>query len=1741
MTGGSSVEDEILSLKLDNTQFEHAASTSMSTFDKLKSSLSSIGGSVGKELSSISGNIRGFNMNPLVDSASEVSKAFSSMSVVAISAIATLASEATQAGLGIVKSLSISPITEGFGEYDTTLGSIQTILSNTGLEGKKGLATVNKSLQELNHYSDKTIYNFTQMAKNIGTFTAAGVGLDESTAAIKGIANLAAVSGSTADQASTAMYQLSQALASGTVKLMDWNSVVNAGMGGKVFKDSIMETARAHGVAIDDMIKKDGSFRDTLQEGWFTSDILTETLSKFTGDLSRAQLKAQGYTKKEIDNIIHLGKMANDAATKVKTIPQLFDTLKEAVGSGWTLTFQQIFGNFSQAKATFTDLSNYLGGIVKQSAKQRNSMLKDWGKLHGRTVLIKAVKHAWEALMSVLGPIRDAFREIFPPETGKQLFHLTQAVNHFFKALVLSKDAQENLKNTFAGLFAVIHIAFTVISGIAHLLGTLIGLFFKSQGSTLAFTGGIGKMLVALDKFLTKGKFVEKFFNLLATVLTGILGPLVDVKNGLVNAFVGLITGDPAGFFNGISDAISGLLGLVDNLSNAFADVVNSISDAMGGIGHIHGLDLSSMFGGASADGARKGIDGIKGDLSGLGTISQAIKNIWDEIIKGFSSGGKKSLDGIAGTAQGIKNIWDGVLGVFHSIGDFLKPLTSQFGSVFSAIHDQFSNLFSGRDINFNDVLKAINTGLFLAIFVQITRFTNTLEGIGNAAQNVLKQVTSNLKSMQSEVRANVLLQIAASLALLAGAIFLLSKTDPAHLAAAMLAVSIMLGELVFALKQLEKKLGKGMGSKLIAVSIAMGLMAVAIAAMAGAVYLFSLMNFKDMQKGMLGVTEAIALLTGAAVLLSKGGAGANMIGAALGLLIMSAALVALVGAIEVYSRIDSGTLTSGLIKIGASIVVLALSMNLMRTGVGGAAAMFIVSAALVVLSKALNEFAKMSKGDITKALITMGGALLILVVAMDAMEGGLLGAAALLVMVGALTVLVPVLIALASLSWETVGKGLLFLVASMLAIALVAGAIAPVVPVLLGLGAAVALIGAAVFLAGNGVLALALGLALLSKNGTAGFAALKDIIMDFLHSLPEMIDAFGATIDAIANLIGDKAPELVQAFSDLIGNMLDAATKNIPKFGKFISALIKAGLHVLVSYYSDLANAGLDLLLNLIGAFRTHIDRIVTAATDLIITFVNSLARNGVRLANAGLQALIDFLNGLADAIKTHSTQINNAGARVAVAIISGVTQPIRQAGQQILDALQAAWNYAKDHFVPHLSVGGHKVFRSDPNVLIGVFAQLVGGADQVNTALDSIQSKIKDTLQKSGEDIKKYNTKIQALKKSGAAAGKIKAVQDLLDTAKAAQKDAKKDLQQYQQILKSQGGLLKQYAKDYDKLMSDIKNASDDLDAATQAQTDFKASVMATFGTLPDIQAGQSLSSYMNQLKVQQAKVEKFKATLAALRAAGLDDASYQQFLTEGTDAQKIMEQLLAGGSGAIINFEAQNQALQASAQGLADMASATLKNSKGITYDDAVKTAQLYLDGLVNGLGDKKGLQALKDAMTTIAKKMMKAIQDELQQHSPSRKAAEVGFFFVKGLVNQMDDMHGDVEKSSKALANVALDTLQSTLSRVGAGISNELSMSPIITPVLDLTKLTRDAAQISSLLGASPIRANVSFAQASDISASQRATAEDQDNEYSKSPRQLIFEQTLISPTPIDDVKHYRQTKGLLSFAKEVLNV
>ena len=403
---------------------------------------------LGSSFSNAVGEAKGLDRSVQV-----VTSKFTALEVVGVTALSNITNKMMNLGTSMLKSLTVEPVMTGFSEYETKMGSIQTILANTAHQGTT-LKQVTGVLDELNKYSDDTIYNFAEMARNIGTFTAAGIDLDTSAASIKGIANLAALSGSTSQQASTAMYQLSQALAAGRVSLADWNSVVNAGMGGKVFQDALIRTSEKLGTGAEKMIDKYGSFRESLTQGeWLTAEVLTETLKQLSGAYTEADLISQGYTEKQAKEIMEMAKTGQDAATQVKTVTQLVDTMKESIQSGWAQSWEHIIGDKDQAIELLTNIKDAFEGIIGPSTEARNKMLEFWNQNGGRDAVIKGLANVFQSLGKIMGSIGDAWKEVFPPMTGEKLVELSNKFKDFTEKLKVSDSTVKKIKDTFKGIF----------------------------------------------------------------------------------------------------------------------------------------------------------------------------------------------------------------------------------------------------------------------------------------------------------------------------------------------------------------------------------------------------------------------------------------------------------------------------------------------------------------------------------------------------------------------------------------------------------------------------------------------------------------------------------------------------------------------------------------------------------------------------------------------------------------------------------------------------------------------------------------------------------------------------------------------------------------------------------------------------------------------------------------------------------------------------------------------------------------------------------------------------------------------------------------------------------------------------------------------------------------------------------------------------------------------------------------
>lgn len=627
----SNIEERIVSMKFDNTGFEAGATKAIEILDKLKAALKLDKATDG--LDAVKKSVGEFSMDSVSSSVDECSSRFGAFEAFVAGIFLNLGNRAANFGINMAKNLTVKPLMDGFGEYETQMRSVQTILSNSGEKLKEqGFTTqeqqierINQTLDDLNTYADKTIYNFSEMTRNIGTFTAAGVDLDTATTSIKGIANLAAASGSTSQQASTAMYQLSQAIASGTVKLQDWNSVVNAGMGGELFQDALKRTARNHGIAVDEMIEKNGSFRESLQEGWITSDILTETLSQLTmsyeevGDeaynTNLEILKNQGYSQEDAEAILDLAKNAEEAATKVRTWTQLWDTVGEALGSGWATTWRTIVGDFLEATDLFTHLSEGITGIIGASADARNKVLADWAAAGGRTALVDGIKYSFDAIVSIVKTIGDAFSDVFGI-SAEQLYNISTAFAEFAEKLVPTEEVVQWLYDAFYNVFTVIHSVLGVFGNVIRVIFDVAGVVWKLIQPFVTLAAIIfGKVLGAFGWFSSLILKITDYIEGFVSIVSDKLGGAIDFVYGIFGR-IGELVGWFFGQISGAASIIPELIGAVGNLILSF-EPIKKVGSWFDGIKNTIANTVTGAF-----DGLTKSIYGTEDATKDLGAES---------------------------------------------------------------------------------------------------------------------------------------------------------------------------------------------------------------------------------------------------------------------------------------------------------------------------------------------------------------------------------------------------------------------------------------------------------------------------------------------------------------------------------------------------------------------------------------------------------------------------------------------------------------------------------------------------------------------------------------------------------------------------------------------------------------------------------------------------------------------------------------------------------------------------------------------------------------------------------------------------------------------------------------------------------------------------------------------------------------------------------------------------------------
>ena len=1233
----TTIDEKVVEMRFDNRDFEKNAKTSIATLGNLEKSLKLDGAAKGFE--NVGAAANKLSLSGLTNAADAVAVKFSYMQMAIANQFNKIVDSAVSAGKRVVSAFTTEPIKTGFNEYELKMGSVQTIMAGTG----ESLETVNKYLAELNEYSDKTIYSFADMTSNIGKFTNAGVKLDDAVAAIKGISNVAALSGANTNEASRAMYNFSQALSAGYVKLIDWKSIENANMATVGFKEQLLEAAVAAGTlkkTSDGMYKTlkgnvfnaTKNFNEVLQDQWMTTEVLVSTLKDYA------------------DETTDIGKKAMAAAQDVKTFTMLMDTLKEAAQSGWAQTWELLIGDFEEAKELWTAASNYFGDAIGKSAELRNGIISDWIRMGGRLHVIDAIKNAFQGILNILTPIKDAFNDVFPEITATrvlQLSHRLRTLTAQFKEF--TEKHSDKIRRAFNGIFSAIYIGINFVKSLTKVIfGLTKNLFGLSGGvvdGALAFgdwVAGLRKTVKETDIF---GVAAEKVVSVVQTVIAKIkeFGAAVAEKIHFPSLeTLRDVLGKIWSFIWDINCRIFGILG----------DVGKAIGDFMGDTDMaslmriLNGSLLAGVFvklsglvenGGGILGNLKDTVGGIKDLILGInekkdgGGLFDALKNGLTSLQESISV--NKILK--IAVAVGILAFSLKTISTIDSdkISDALMGLAGVFAELIGAVAIFDKLKISGSDKGLGALIGLAISVLILSVALkklgdldwgQIGRGLTAMGGVLLELIGFTK-LMGNSKVGVGSMFGMILLAV--SMKIFASALAAFAEFDWAQIGRGMTAMSGILSE-VIGFTRLVDSSKTGVGSML-----GMILLALSMKIFASAMSDFAEFDWGQIGRGLAAMGGVLLEVAAMTRLMPK-----NMIGLGVGLVIVSGALHIMASAMAKFGNLTGDQIAKGLVSIGVLLAELAIALNAMKSTLAGSAALLIAAVALTILMIPMLALSKISWGDLAKSLIGIAAALAIVGIAgaaFGAVAGLILwGSVALAAMAVAMLLLVPTLAALGAMKLGDIIKSILSIAIAFVVIGGVAAALGTVSGLILAFGVALVVVAAGVAIFGAGLAAIGIGLSMI-----------------------------GGALEVFVTAIANSAADLMRSIGVIISVVILALS------------LLLDGIKLLVPKFIE---TGFTILMSFLQGIRDNIYQIVTTVGEIITEFLNALAAQLPTIIEAGMNLIVQFINGLATSLTEHGPELGASLWNLFIAAINtvlsfltgGAVTDIKSAGKQLMES---------------------------------------------------------------------------------------------------------------------------------------------------------------------------------------------------------------------------------------------------------------------------------------------------------------------------------------------------------------------------------------------------------------------------------------------------------------------------------------
>lgn len=1206
------IDERVLQMEFDNSKFEKNAQESIATLQQLNQSCQ------------MSGATKGFD--GLQQAIDNINSHFTIMGRVAervmdriVDKIESVATSVTRTA----KSLSIDQISEGFSKYTDITSSTNTIIGALGdtdkeIISKQGISEIDyvtEQLKRMNQYTDETSYNLVDMTGNVGKFMSAGIDLQTAVSAMEGIGNWAARSGANVNEASRAMYNLSQAMGVGYVQLMDWKSIENANMATKEFKEQVIATAKEMGTLTNEIESgyEGGvtykNFNNTLSDKWFTSEVLTKVLddyNTFYNQLLKIQESEEGASMSITDIVgelqdntelgakwiaeygIELDSLSAKsflAAQEYKSFSDVISATQDAVSTSWMNIFQDVFGNLEESKDLWSRVGDDFASIFVDPVSDLQGVFDSWKDMGGRDVLLEAFDNLREAVDSIVTPIKEAFADIFgefsssggAAKASSGLLQFTYNLRDFTKSMILSDDAGQGLRSVLREVFRVIDIGLSTLKDLVKIGGNVVKFFADVIEGVFGFINGLQTGEGYLDSFNKCGDSMSNIIESISSAFEHLIKKLKDIP----------LLGTIVSWGEKIVGFIGGTLkSWLDWLLDKFNELT--------------GIKLEFK------------IPSAKKIVATLSSIGTALKTLWDVFSSNFDASTPLKF---------LESIWNGLVGVYGEITKFLDKKYTDFMSKDGTLQQFFKWMGNVKDTStaglqktadgikqFGENVKTFFSGVnwkglaeagiiaaFAFLYTKLKKIIDKVLGLGKDLQTTLKDtITSPIQSFSTamnaaatDMKADALVKVAEAVGILAVSLTLIARLDADALARCTVALlALMYG------------LAKVMDSK-------------------------STRELSKSVKQLASIKDVLASFADGVVSALKG--------IAIGALVISfsAAMITLTIALNMLAKVEwdtigkAGAIFAGLvggIAVLAGVLSAFTGSATFGSLAGIAAIMLTIGPALIVLAKGVKAFDDIQ--DTTKAQN-----------AIRAVLAALVG----LMTVGAAT------------TWFTGASGLK------------------------GVSSTLMTLAAAILLLGTFSTAASRGVSSITSAVGSFCAAIVTITAAALVikklKLNTTIDSITKSLEGLVKIASSLAvfnlsiAALTAAFS-LFPDGIVKVAKSITTNGKLIvSAIVEMlalAMAAVLAYKAKWATGLVTLVVAVVEAVKDQSDQIIEPVMEILGDVLDAVVRFFDAAVEYVVPGIVNIVNSIANAIRNNTSPILNAISNLWDAAVGLVAEGI-------------------------------------------------------------------------------------------------------------------------------------------------------------------------------------------------------------------------------------------------------------------------------------------------------------------------------------------------------------------------------------------------------------------------------------------------------------------------------------------------